>query len=63
MIKRFLLFCHDNYHPSGWEDDFKGSFDTLKEATKEAFDLKDKDNWIEIVDLETGKIDYWEDIR
>lgn len=35
-MKRYLLFVFQFYYPNGGWDDFKGSFDTVEEAVKEA---------------------------
>jgi len=53
FCKRFLLFCCNQYYPSGGWSDLFGSFDTLDEAI-EAFKPRTWD-YGEIVDLETGE--------
>ena len=49
--KRFLLFSGANYYPVGGWDDFKGAFDTVKEATDEGY--RKGDDWFHVVDRET----------
>ena len=31
-MKRYLVFCGDDYYPIGGMNDFKGDYDTLKEC-------------------------------
>jgi hypothetical protein len=50
-MKRFLLFCFDDYYPLGGWNDFKGSFATLDEAEER----QTHDN-CQILDIETGEI-------
>lgn len=52
-MKRFLIFSYDQYYPGGGWGDFKGAADTIEEARTVAATLKD--DFIEIVDLETLK--------
>jgi hypothetical protein len=50
-LKRYLLFCGDDYYPAGGWDDFVGSFDTKDEADDAAAQLADA-NWHQIIDAE-----------
>lgn len=67
-MKRYLVFGFSNYYPSGGWEDHLGSFETL-EAAKTFLDTEKEDlvyfgnklspknywDYIQIVDLETGK--------
>ena len=50
-LKRYLLFCGGTYYPYGGWDDFAGSYDSLEQAEKAAYD-----DWWHIVDSDTGEI-------
>lgn len=52
-MKRFLLFCFNNYSPAGGMNDFKGDFDTIDEAKANR-----KDDLCHIFDLEKKRIVY-----
>jgi menaquinone-dependent protoporphyrinogen IX oxidase len=51
-MKRYLLFAGEDYYPRGGWSDFIGDFDTIDEAKNYKIEYID---WIQIVDLETGK--------
>lgn len=53
--KRFLVFQHQSYYPSGGWGDLQGSFDTIEDAR--ALANADPGRWdhSEIIDLETGE--------
>jgi hypothetical protein len=59
---RYLLFAGDEYYPSGGWQDYKGRFDSVKEALKAAasgtknLDFQGTWDWWQIVDLATGKM-------
>ena len=53
-MKRFLLFCGENYYPNGGWADFKGDFDSLEEAFQGAF--KSKSDWYHIVDAQDARL-------
>ncbi len=58
-MKRYLLFKFDQYYPSGGWKDFKGAFDTIKEAkdiktySYEFFQIVDSDNGCVVESNET----------
>lgn len=59
-MKRFLLFAFDTYYPNGGWDDFKGSFDTVEEATTQGA-KNDEDNVLgnyHVIDSTTGEMVY-----
>lgn len=57
MMGRYLVFAGHFYYPSGGWDDFKGSFDSLKDAKKQARDTFDKGcDWYHVVDSVTQRI-------
>lgn len=51
-MKRYLVFAYDVYYPSGGWNDFQGSFGTLEEAREKAQELKEQNDFVEIIDLE-----------
>jgi len=53
-LSKFLVFCGDNYYPSGGWEEFKGSFGTLEDAINFLLDLNY--NWYHIVNLESESI-------
>lgn len=59
---RYLLFAGDEYYPAGGWQDYKGRFDSVKEALKAAaggtrnLDFQGTWDWWQIVDLATGKM-------
>ena len=63
-MKRYFLFAGDVYYPSGGWKDFKGAFDTIKDASDAAItDLEPyqkeelgRFNWYQVVDTSTWKI-------
>lgn len=60
-MKKFMLFGHDAYYPSGGWGDFKGDFDTVAEARAyiDAQDYKNDD--YDLIDTET-KEDRWKEL-
>jgi hypothetical protein len=52
-MKRYLVFCFDDYYPSGGWNDLHGEFDDIGAA------FADADNWpyenTQVIDTETGK--------
>ena len=48
---RYLLFCGEQYYPSGGFDDFVGAAETIEEVKK-----LNRGSWYHIVDIETLKI-------
>lgn len=52
-MKRFLLFCGDDYYPYGGWEDFSESFDDFEETKNAA---KGSGEWWHIVDQEKGEI-------
>jgi hypothetical protein len=56
-MKRFLVFAYDGYYPTGGWGDFVKDFNTEEEALEEA--KKTKNDIIEIVDTEIGKVIKW----
>lgn len=55
-FKRFLLFCHDTYYPSGGMSDARGSYDTLEEAMEAGG--KSHYDGFDILDLEERRAAY-----
>lgn len=56
MKKRFLLFAGEDYYPFGGGNDFKGSFDSVKEAI-EFFDTnKRMADWANVFDTEKESV-------
>jgi hypothetical protein len=53
-MKQFLLFAGSTYYPLGGWIDFRGAFDTKEEAISEF--AKNRWDWGQIVDLETGNM-------
>lgn len=53
-MKNFLLFCFDQYYPSGGWSDFSGDYESLEAAMESAANRK-IDFW-HIVDLAHGGI-------
>lgn len=51
-MKRYLLFSGYGYYPGGGWSDFKGDFDTLKEAEDHYVIVKERDreDWYHVVD-------------
>ena len=49
-MKRYMLFSGDNYYPGGGMYDYKGSYDTVKEAV-----LHIVGDWAHVYDNETEK--------
>lgn len=49
-MKRYLLFCGENYYPYGGWEDFKDSFDTIEECR-----MARTGDWYQIIDTETWK--------
>ena len=56
-MKRYLLFAGGHYESLGWDDLFRGDFDTVEEAQRAIGgpDVSSTD-WFEIVDTDTKKI-------
>jgi len=52
-INRYVVFAGRGYYPRGGWEDFRNSFKTLGAAVAYANDLRE--NWFQIVDLETGE--------
>ena len=46
---RYLLFAGSTYYPAGGWGDYRGAFETIKEATEAG----DGFDWLDVVDLET----------
>ena len=55
-MKRYMLFCGDNYYPDGGIDDLVHIFDTIEEA-KYVISCIYVD-WAHIFDIKTGKVSY-----
>lgn len=51
-MKRYLLFCGDNYYPGGGWEDFVGSYDDMCDAV-DAVTAKNWD-WYQIIDAING---------
>jgi hypothetical protein len=56
-MKRYLLFCFNDYYPSGGFNDFENSFDTIDEAIN-YFETKKEYSNCQIVDKDTFEIVY-----
>lgn len=58
-MKRFLLFAGARYYPGGGWEDFKGSFDSHKEAEQYSLSLELSEEyygyWAHWVDIETSE--------
>jgi hypothetical protein len=54
-MKRYLVFCGDNYYPCGGWHDFQKGFDTVGEAKDYLLFLSNYD-WFQIVDAETMNV-------
>lgn len=54
QIKRFVIFAGSQYYPTGGYADHKCSFDTFEEAEKQIKEYKERYDWRQIWDLETG---------
>ena len=69
-MKRFLLFCFENYYPLGGMNDFVKDFDSTKEALDHAQDnlhelLKDSVYdyaWIQVFDTELNELVFEEEV-
>lgn len=60
-MKRFMLFAHDDYYPSGGWADFKGDFDTVEEA-RAWIDSQDyRRDTYDLIDVNT-KVDHWKEL-
>ena len=62
-MKRYLLFCNEEYYPAGGMGDFSGSFDSVEEAKEKAGSELD---WAHIYDIEEERLVCWaekKDIR
>lgn len=61
-MKNYLVFWADQEKPSGGWADFKGDFDSIKDAKKLLKQLVEKKalycGWFEIIDLNKGKSVY-----
>lgn len=55
-MKRYLAFAMSSYYPGGGWQDFKGDFDTLKEAQKHLKKIKPNHDRFQVVDTQTGKL-------
>jgi hypothetical protein len=61
-MKRFLVFAGDMYYPDGGWNDFRGAYDTLKEAKARVDEIKHNEetcsgyDWAHIADTATGEI-------
>lgn len=57
-MKRYALFAGDGYTPCGGWSDFKGSFDSVGDAKREAYEVCDLEqhDWWQVVDLQSGTI-------
>ena len=47
-MKRYLLFCGDNYYPGGGWEDFVGAYDTIRECILVLVDQHS--DWYQVVD-------------
>jgi len=54
-MKRYAIFCGDNYYPLGGFDDYVNSYDTMEEALQFAVRL-DYGDWWHIVDIDKSTI-------
>lgn len=61
-MKKFLLFGHDTYYPSGGWGDFIGDFDTIEEAQACIDGQKYKRDAYDLIDTET-KEDRWRELK
>ena len=53
-LNRYLLFCGDNYYPTGGWGDFQGSYETYDEAMAALPTLSF--DWHQIVDVTDGEV-------
>ena len=50
-MTQYLLFCGENYYPSGGMDDFRGVFPTLESAQLSFASLRQQDrDWAQIAE-------------
>ena len=61
-MKRFMLFGHDSYYPSGGWNDFEGDFDTIEEAQAHIDGQKCKRDAYDLINSET-KEDHWKELN
>lgn len=66
MSHRYLVFAGMYYYPKGAASDYVGRFDVAEEAKAAGLaaepDYKgEKAQWVEIIDLATGKWTRWND--
>lgn len=64
-MKRYLLFCNEEYYPEGGMNDFAGSFGSVEEAKESAGSKLD---WAHIYDIKEERLvcravneDIWKD--
>jgi hypothetical protein len=55
-MKRYLLFCGDNYYPHGGWADFAGSFDSISDAHGYLLKHNKEWEWFHIVDSSCAKM-------
>lgn len=57
-MKRYLLFCFEDFYPNGGWNDFAGSFDDLVSAQRvgNVFIRADSDHNAHIVEASTGRV-------
>lgn len=60
-MNRYLVFGGAQYYPGGGWDDCQGDFATLEEAQEKATKVREANDWVEIVDLESMKIIFREE--
>lgn len=55
-VKRFIVFAHDQYYPSGGWADSRDSFDTLEEALDYILKIDKDFDYTEVIDTQTGEV-------
>lgn len=61
IFKRYLLFGHDSYYPSGGWGDYQGTFDTPEEAKAFIQAQKYRRDAYDLIDSHTGE-DCWQEL-
>ena len=64
-LKRFAVFSGDQFYPNGGWRDFRSSYATIKAARQAAEGNKSliPGDWIQIIDLRTGKFVFEKEIK
>jgi hypothetical protein len=58
-MKRYLLFCGQDYYANGGWFDFRGDYDEIPSVEEVHKSMVDHDNWWHVVDTTAGKIVDW----